>query len=287
MENPFTNNKEYLSFYGIDQDSLSKYNVEKIKEGKKSTVIHTFEPKRVAKTVLLIHGYFDHTGGLKNMINHFLRKGWRVVSYDLDGHGLSSGERAEIEDFTEYVHTLQKVLFHCKENGYYPRTIIAHSTGAAVCTHFLLQFKEKFEDVIFLAPLVRPTNWRTILIASKVVPIFTEKLKRKFKMNSGDDQYLTFARNDPLQCRHISIRWVLALIKWNKKVEALPASTQKLNIIQGTVDQTVDWKYNISFLKKKFPDCQVAVIENGRHQLMNDHKTIKSTLLKIIDHYVE
>lgn len=287
MEIPFANLKQYLDYYEINREYLSQYKEEKIEEGTQQTVLHIFEPASITKTILLVHGYFDHTGGLKNLINHFLSKGWCVLSYDLAGHGLSSGKRAEINDFTDYVNTLKKVLSYSKDNKCYPSVVLAHSTGTAICTHFLLQSQQKFEKVIYLAPLVRASKWWSILAASKFVPFFTKRLKRKFKVNSGDDQYLSFVKNDPLQCRYISIHWVLALIKWNKKVEALSTSTQKLYIIQGTDDHTVDWKYNISFLQKKFTDCQIAIIENGRHQLMNDHPSIKLHLLKMIDDYID
>lgn len=282
MVKSFTKLQEYLTFYGIDKTYVNRYYIEKLKKDEEETVIHIFEPPVINNTVLLIHGYFDHTGGMKNIINEFLSIGWRVISYDLYGHGLSTGPRAEINDFENYVKTLQAVLNFCKNANYYPHTVIAHSTGAAICTHFLLQSKCKFEKVIFLAPLVRPMEWSKILVASKFVPRFTNKLKRKFKENSSDREYLAFVKNDPLQCHFISIKWVLALIKWNKKVEAFSASTQDLYIIQGTIDETVDWKFNLPFLKKKFPNIQVAIIEKASHQLMNEHLKIRNIVITLI-----
>ncbi|OIJ11180.1 hypothetical protein BKP37_16110 [Anaerobacillus alkalilacustris] len=281
IKHPFGHN--YISFYGIDKQLLNDYKVEKIKEGNEETAVHVFEPVSVKGTVLLIHGYFDHTGSLKNMINFFLKKQWRVISYDLQGHGLSSGNRGEISDFIQYVETLKKVLTYCQQSQYKINSVIAHSTGAAIISYFLLQSKASFEKVIFLAPLVRPTKWRFILAASKIVPYFKSKLNRKFKINSGDNNYLDFVKKDPLQSKYISIKWVKALIKWNQKVEELSPSTQDLYVIQGTLDQTVDWKYNVSYLKKKFPKCQVAIVEGCRHQIINDHQTIKNKVFKIIE----
>ncbi|OIJ18955.1 hypothetical protein BKP45_14605 [Anaerobacillus alkalidiazotrophicus] len=281
IKHPFGHN--YISFYGIDKQVLNDYKVEKIKEGNEETAVHVFEPVSVKGTVLLIHGYFDHTGSLKNMINFFLKKHWRVISYDLQGHGLSSGNRGEISDFIQYVETLKKVLTYCQQSQYKINSVIAHSTGAAIISYFLLQSKASFEKVIFLAPLVRPTKWRFILAASKIVPYFKSKLNRKFKINSGDNNYLDFVKKDPLQSKYISINWVKALIKWNQNVEELSPSTQDLYVIQGTLDQTVDWKYNVSYLKKKFPKCQVAIVEGCRHQIINDHQTIKNKVFKIIE----
>lgn len=279
----FNNNQnEYLTFYGIDINSISKYKREKLAQ---KTVIHIFEPHNCRKTILLVHGYFDHTGSFKNVINHFLACQYRVISYDLEGHGLSSGKRAEIADFTDYVQDFQHVLTYCKENDFYPSIVLAHSTGAAICTQYLLQTREQFEKVIYLAPLVRAANWYFLLACSKVVPLFTHNLKRKFRQNSSEPDYLAFLKSDPLQCRQISVQWVLAMINWNKKVEELTPSTQEIYIIQGTADETVDWKYNLSFLRKKFPFAQIALITNGRHQLMNDGPPIRNIVFKLIDNY--
>jgi alpha-beta hydrolase superfamily lysophospholipase len=278
----FNRPNDYLSFYGIDLGEVSNYKIEKL-EGK--TIIHIFEPKIVQKTVLLIHGYFDHTGSFKNIINYFLSSNYRVIGYDLEGHGLSKGNRGEIHDFNDYVQTFQKVITFCKERDVYPNKVIAHSTGAAICTQYLLQCRGRFEKVIYLAPLVRAANWYYILACSKVVPFLKQKLTRTFAKNSGDDDYLTFVKNDPLQCTYISVPWVLAMINWNKKVEALSPSTQEIYIIQGTLDETVEWKYNVAFLRKKFPFAQIALVQEGRHQIMNDSPMVKKIVFSLIEKY--
>ncbi|RXI97832.1 alpha/beta hydrolase [Anaerobacillus alkaliphilus] len=279
----FNNPNEYLSFYGINTGLSFYYQKERLEE---KTCIHIFEPaSSTEKTVLLIHGYFDHTGSFKHVINHFLACGYRVIGYDLEGHGLSAGKRGEIQSFNDYVQAFRGVLSFCKQKDYYPNIVIAHSTGAAICTQYLLQYRDNFEKVIYLAPLVRAANWYYVVASSKVVPKFKQELTRKFAENSGDQSYLEFAKKDPLQCRNISVPWVLAMIEWNKKVEELPPSTQDIYIIQGTNDKTVDWKYNCETLRRKFPFAQIALVTDGRHQIMNEEPIIKNLIIHLIEKY--
>lgn len=275
---------EYLSFYGIDETNLSNYKRVKLTKRSIETTIHVFEPSKINKTVLLIHGYFDHTGSLKNLINFFLAKDWRVISYDLQGHGLSTGNRGEIKDFQEYVQMFQSVLVFCEEQGVFPNSVVAHSTGAAICTDFLLEKSQSpFEKVIYLAPLVRTSNWQFIITGAKIIPFFIRKLTRRFRTNSGDKEYLKFVRNDPLQSKFISIPWVLALINWDKKIKQRGPSTTDLLVIQGTDDATVDWKYNLPFLKKKFPSSKLVIIDDGKHQLANDCIKIRKVIFNLIE----
>ncbi|MED5413144.1 MAG: alpha/beta fold hydrolase, partial [Pseudomonadota bacterium] len=57
-------------------------------------------------TVFIIHGYFDHTGLYGHLIKHCLQKGLTVISFDLPGHGLSSGDPASIDSFNQYSDAL-------------------------------------------------------------------------------------------------------------------------------------------------------------------------------------
>lgn len=96
---------------------------------------------------------------------------------------------------------------------------------------------------------------------------------------------MDFAKKDPLQCRNISVPWVLAMVEWNKKVEELPPSTQEIYIIQGTMDKTVDWRYNVDFLRKKFPFSQIALVTDARHQIMNEEVKIRNVVFRLIEKY--
>ena len=50
-------------------------------------------------TLFVIHGFYDHMGLYRHIIEWGLNRGFAVIACDLPGHGLSSGERASIGDF--------------------------------------------------------------------------------------------------------------------------------------------------------------------------------------------
>ena len=53
-------------------------------------------------SLLLMHGYYDHMGLYRHVVDWALGMGFSVLACDLPGHGLSEGERASIRDFAEY-----------------------------------------------------------------------------------------------------------------------------------------------------------------------------------------
>ncbi|UTW69315.1 hypothetical protein KHA80_20965 [Anaerobacillus sp. HL2] len=112
-------------------------------------------------------------------LTFFLRKNYRVVSYDLQGHGLSTGKEPEILDFGGYKDIEAGIKIMWKKIRLSKCSYCPQYWGSDL--YRFLQERAKFEKVIYLAPLVRPTNWYFILGASKIIPYFMENLKRKFK----------------------------------------------------------------------------------------------------------
>lgn len=53
-----------------------------------------WSPPEPVGTAFVVHGYFDHLGLYRHLLERLLERHWRVVLWDLPGHGLSSGARA-------------------------------------------------------------------------------------------------------------------------------------------------------------------------------------------------
>ncbi len=83
------------------------------------------------------------------------------------------------------------------------------------------------------------------------------------------------------------MQWFSALVAWNKRVVGYEPSTLPIKVIQGTADTTVDWKYNVAFIKRKFPNMHMIQIENGGHQLMNESLPVRDEVLTLIVDYLK
>lgn len=251
-----------------------------------------WSPAEPIGTVFVVHGYFDHLGLYRHLLERLLDRGWRVVLWDLPGHGLSSGRRASIEDFDDYGACLRALQDHLQREGLAPHPWlgIGQSTGAAIlATDALTRGTDShWAGLALLAPLVRPWGWRQSSWLHLLVGPFVRSIPRKFRDNSTDAEFATFLREqDPLQADRLAVDWVSAMRRWMPRLLALPPTPVPTLILQGEQDLTVDWVWNLEVLKKKFPNAEVHLHPEARHHLVNEAEPIRQALFDNLDRFID
>ncbi len=278
----------YFNYYGIHFEDVRHF-FGTFRSGTHNLAAHLFLPGHTRGTVFLLHGYLDHSGILRHLIRQCLDQGFAVAVHDLPGHGLSTGERAAIGDFSEYASALNELVRLCKPHLPMPYHLVGHSTGGSILLEHMFRSREHsvFEKRILLAPLVRFSHWRLSGWAHLMIKPFVKTVPRRIPQNSSDPDFVTFLKNDPLRCRHVAIRWLDALYAWNKRMAAYSPRRGPVLIIQGEADRVVDWKYNLPFLETKITGSRVKLIANTRHQLLNESDPMRSEVLGHISAYIE
>jgi len=245
-------------------------------------------PENPKGTYFIVHGYFDHTGLYGHLIYHLLQLGYAVVAFDLPGHGLSSGERVSIESFDHYVDVFSSLLHECKNSFPKPWKAAGQSTGGAILIKYIMaakphHYQNDFEEVLTLAPLIHPRNWKKVLFTYKLLHRFLSKVKRKLYQNTANEEFNQFlANSDPLQEFYIPIEWVASMKRWMEEFAALPPSDFPLKVIQGDCDQTVDWGYNLDVLEKKFCNLEIDIIHGAQHHMVNETIWLREKIFKEI-----
>lgn len=252
-------------------------------------VAQTFQVPAPRGTVLVIHGYYDHTGIYNHLIGHLLALGLDVVAFDLPGHGLSGGDQAAIASFGEYQYVLDAMLAGVAETRLVvPLSVVAQSTGGAIIMEWLLRAgatadSSPFSSVLVLAPLVRPVHWPVNRALYYLLRPFRRSIARKFAVNSHDEEFLRFLRErDPLQSRRLSTQWVGALKDWIPRIEAATPCAFPLVVVQGDEDTTVDWRHNLGVIGGKFPRAGIHQVAGGRHQLVNEAPPWRDQVFAVI-----
>ena len=268
--------ENYWQFYGLDfhRLGLAKQTAKLVKSNSFDICVQQFVANNERGKVLALHGYYDHAGLYKYLIRECLELGLSVTIFDLPGHGLSTGDPASIDSFDSYQDALNTVIEDQNINIENRCSIVGQSTGGAVILDYLSrnQFdraSSPFSNVVLLAPLIRPEGWTMGRILLKILRPFVDSIARGFAKNSHDQAFLKFIRNtDPLQHHRLEVDWVAALDQWIPKIEKRQASGVSVSVIQGTDDQTVDWRHNLPMIKKLFEEVVVYEIPMARHHLV-------------------
>lgn len=254
---------------------------------------HYYLPAEKARgTVLALHGYFDHSGLNRNLIEFCLQRQYAVLTFDLPGHGLSTGGKGEIDDFLEYVQVLAHYVRLCKFNGIQqPLYLTGISTGGAIIMEYLAEHQftaetNPFASIVLLAPLVRPVQWHSILVKYQFMRLFVSSVERSFVESSHDRQFLHFLEHsDPLQNRRVAASWIGALIRWVKRFKRARIALSPA-VIQGGEDETIDWRYNLKMIRRNFVEPSVHFIPEARHHLVNESEEIRRKVFEFMALYL-
>lgn len=280
----------YFKYYGLDlANDKTEHFFGTFQSNSFTLAGHIFRPKKYKATIIILHGYLCHTGLLSKLIRYLLDAGFAVAVYDLPGHGLSSGEPTAIDDFSQYSDSLNDFMKVVRPQLHGTYHIISHSAGSAVMMDYLFSGRQDhFDKVIFAAPLVRSGLWSVSKIGYKICQPFAKNIFRIFRNVSSDKDFLRFVKyNDPLQAKKVSMKWIDALFKWNKKITSAKNIARLVKVIQGTNDNIVAWRYNLKFIQSKFSDVETKLIENARHELFNESAGICEEVFSQIRSYLE
>ena len=243
-------------------------------------------------TVCILHGYLEHSGIYQPIFHEILSQGFSILTYDLPGHGLSNGSPANIENFDHYQDVLHAVCDGLQSAEQLPKPWlgVGQSTGGAIWMHHILAYAEQrknplVERVLLLSPLIRPakTAWWHNPVGLGLIRRIKRQVPRHFRRNNHNPEFLRFVRlRDPLQPRMMGMDWILAMSKWMEEMEMRPACRIPIWLAQGAQDKTVDWRYNIEFVRRKFRLQTLLMLEEGSHQLINERPDIRAALTGLI-----
>ena len=272
--------RAYQVYYGLDlpqhkvRSHLGRFRVHGY-----DVVAQAWMPEQPLASLLVLHGYYDHMGLYRHVVDWGLQMGFAVLACDLPGHGLSSGPPASINEFDEYQAVLQGLLREAELLDLpRPWHLLGQSTGAAIVLDHLLT-QPAHADIgrsILLAPLVRPRAWGRSRLSYELVRRFVEQIPRRYSDNSSDAAFLDFVqRADPLQANILPTAWVGALARWIPRIESAAASAHSPIIVQGEADMTVDWQHNLPVLQDKFATPEILRLPEARHHLVNESEALR------------
>ncbi|MBE8716131.1 alpha/beta hydrolase [Cellvibrio polysaccharolyticus] len=286
---------DYLAAYGLDFQAHFpglRHAFGAVESGGFRIATHYWLPQNPRGTLVVIHGYYDHVGIFGHAIRFALEHDLAVVTFDLPGHGLSSGEQAAIDSFDQYGDVLRDILSRVRHLLPVPFFGFGQSTGGSVLLNYQWRFGDNADNVslektVLCAPLILPCGWQLGRFAFYLARPFLRRLARGTSNSSHDPAFTRFIQSgDPLQSRYLSLKWVGAMALWHDSVRCARLLDKSILVIQGTGDKTVDWRYNLEQIRQKIPSAQIHLIPDAGHQLINESPEYRNQVLAEMERWL-
>lgn len=164
-------------------------------------------PELPRAAVIIAHGFGEHKGRYRHVIEALARRGYAVYAPDHRGHGESGGPRFYVDRFDDFVEDLQRMV-EIARNAHpdLPIFLIGHSMGGLIATRYALRHQQQLAGLVVSAAAliigndVSPWLKRASAFISAVAPraLLVPATKSAESVLSRDPEVQRLWDSDPL-----------------------------------------------------------------------------------------
>jgi len=236
--------------------------------------------KSLEGTIVLIHGYSEHCGRYGEFVDFLNSKGFDVLGIDLPGHGLSEGRRSNIDDFQDYVRSIEALLEYAQPNSSAPLLLFGHSMGGLVSIRFLQTspLAKNIQKLSLSSPLLgldRFTNGQLPFVKLFTILMPNLTLPNSSELNEGDlshdAELMASRRADPLIRSQVTIHWVREFLKAREAAFAQVADIRTpVGLFQAGEDHVVSRSEAERFFGLLQCPKEIHIYEGFFHEILNE-----------------
>lgn len=266
--------------------------------------------------VLLLHGRSEFIEKYKAIANRLQKNGFKVVSPDWRGQGLSTREvenrhKGHIESFDDYVEDLKILYSEVIDPERLPVYILSHSMGGNIALRFMSQYPLKIKKAVLASPMIDIALPRVIYPVSKYISkqlsnsFFSKKYTigsknysvktAKFKGNKlchdpGNYKILhdEIKKNPNLAIGGVTWGWLNAAfesIEILKKDDVIKGIQAPVLILSAQKDAVVSLIAQDE-LCGKLPNCEFHIIDGAFHELMFEESRVNRKFWFLFDRFI-
>lgn len=237
----------------------------------------------------LVHGYGDHSGRYLWVIDQLVAAGFGVLALDYRGHGKADGRRADAADWNLYLGDFEVFWDKLRDvAGALPIFVLAHSHGALMATHFVLQHRpSELRALVLSAPFYRlafeppPLKLLGAKLIKGLLPGLHLSNELKVEELSRDLAWQKLSSEDPLYLHVTTPRWFFGCMAAQERLAGRGKDvTVPLFVAAGTADRIASMPAARAFFDtvasadktwKDYPDFRHEVLcELNKEQPMGD-----------------
>ncbi len=155
--------------------------------------------------IVVTHGFGEHQGRYASFVKRLLTEGYAVATYDLRGHGDSTGKRGHAPSYDALQDDLKRVIVNAQARyeKLMPLVLFGHSMGGNITGNYVLRNPQGVSAVILSAPWFRlgiePPAWKLSVARSigKMWSGFSLPAGVDAAVLSHDERVVRAYRSDP------------------------------------------------------------------------------------------
>ncbi len=255
----------------------------------------TWNPDTRSKaTVLLVHGYAEHSGRYAHVAQYLTERGYAVYAPDHYGHGHSDGIRSDVPYFELFTTDLYKLYTIARNKEKNDIFLLGHSMGGAIGALFASLYPDALQGMILSAPGIRVTAHVSPVLkaVSKILAALFPALPLvAFDIEgiSRDPAVIKAYMEDPLnytgKVRARMGRELMRVENLTDK-ESLSKITVPALLLHGGSDRVVDQKCSrIIYDSISSSDKEITIFPGLYHEILNS--TEKDTVMKRIADWLD
>ena len=237
-------------------------------------------------TVLLAHGYAEHSGRYIHLRSALTRAGYDVAFYDHAGHGTSEGPRARVDVGTlirDFGDARRATLAHARTPDLF---LFGHSMGGIIAAASTILDPTRLRGTVLSAPALRPlphvspSRARKLLPVARISPgLVVTKGASEMKVSplSRDPQVQRDFDADPLTYKGgvPILTGATMILQGDEVLRRADRLTTPTLVMHGSGDLLADLRGSRDFVRAArgaHPDADVhlRIVDGAYHELLNE-----------------
>lgn len=209
----------------------------------------TWRPeKRPIATLTFVHGFGQHVGRYEHIFVHFAKAGFSINTFDMRGHGKSTGERGHTPGVERALEDIGLII--AKADKKLPHFLYGHSLGGSLLVLYaaLKSQSEQFTGIISTATMIKlaftPSKAK-VFVGRMFSNIFaTTSVDNELNPNylSRDPDVVKAYTNDTMVLRQVSLTMGKLMLDIGDTVVKNSSKIQApVLFLHGTADRLVSY----------------------------------------------
>jgi alpha-beta hydrolase superfamily lysophospholipase len=246
-----------------------------------SLVVEHCEVAGARARVVLVHGYAEHRGRYRQLVEQLGMRGIECHLFDLRGHGESDGPRGHVPRFEDYLDDLRRVAATVPLSGAKtPLFLFGHSLGALIALCFVRAHPNTFKAMAVSSPFLGPAfpvpAARLMLarVASLIAPAVNFESGLRPEWVSRDPEMVAAYAADPHVFRTTTPRWFTEVTAAQRELiaHASEITTPALFLVAGS-DRIADHRLSLDLFEKlgtQEPLKRLRTYAESYHEIFNE-----------------